>query len=134
MMDLDVLCVTGPDTPAAMSISGKRLSGITSLAQRVVIVLMTRVDELLRQNEGTSIRRDGLYSNSGDDYLSLLLGSALFDVVNIIRGDTESTDPSEILKDACVSSVGTSDDGVSFTINVYNEAGESIEVPANTGV
>lgn len=134
MIDLDILNTQNSKTPAEMVISGSKLSGIAALAQRVLVVLLTRVDEDLRNNEGTSIRRDGLYSSSGTDYIALLLGSALFDVVNIIKDDTDSDDPSERLKTACVSSVDASGDGVIFTIDVYNEAGESTSVPASSGV
>lgn len=134
MVDIDILNTDNKSKLATMTVSGHRITGIRALAQRVMITLLTRVDDELRSDEGTSLRRDGLYVTSGKDYMSLVLSSALFDVVSIIKSDTDSDDPSEQLKDALVSDVSVTDDGAVFTIDVYNNMGDVISVPSSAGV
>lgn len=132
MIDLDILNTT--DNKVYFSPSGNKLSGVEALAQRVLIVLLTRVSDVLREHEGTRLPSIGSSMQFGVDYMSLILSSAIFDACSVIRKDTDTTDPREQLNDVRIANISIDNDLVVFTIDVYNNAGDVSTLSASSGV
>lgn len=131
MIDIDIVVQSDNGQAADLVVSGHRVSGIKALAQRVLIVLLTSSSGMLRSQEGT--RLPDSYGNSHlvPEYYTLLMGSAIASTMSIIKNDTTSNDPTEILSDIRLLDVKTTEDSMSFTIAVYNRAGEQITVTSS---
>lgn len=134
MIDLQIIKAHKPDTPAIVDITGDKVSGISLLAQRVVIVLLTDISDLLRSMEGSSLVSSIGNSQSSLSYVSLLVTSALADVSEAIRRDPgEASSDDEILSELSIYDISENDGDIIVTLNVLSKSGESMLTKTNIG-
>lgn len=134
MMDIGIVMNRGTNSPIEFDLSGEKVSGIELLAQRVLVILLTNVNEVLRSSEGSSFIRTYGNTQSSSEFVSLIFASALSDVINIIKKDNSSDDPSEILADATATVISVSEGSVQFNLNVYSASGEVSQILTSAGV
>lgn len=134
MMDIGIVMNRGTNSPIEFDLSGKKISGIELLAQRVLVILLTNVNEVLRSSEGSSFIRTYGNTQSSSEFVSLIFASALSDVINIIKKDNSSDDPSEVLADATATVISVSEGSVQFNLNVYSASGEVSQISTSAGV
>lgn len=131
MIDINITNNKGHEVP--FDIQGNTTSGISLLAQRILVVLLSQISDYLRDSEGSTLI-NGIGSGVADSgYASLLLLSALKQVESIIKMDTTSLDPHEILDTIKIHKVEALGDHIDFTIVVYNKAGDTQELTSTIG-
>ena len=131
MIDLDVI---GSSTGVApMTLSGDPVSGIRLLGQRVLILLLSNVSELLRDDEGSTLINALGSGTYDDEYTRLFLYSAIYRVLDILKADTNKYPDDETIRDINVDTVKMSGDVLDFTISVTSMSGDNTAVTAQTG-
>lgn len=131
MIDINITQLSS-DNRATFMPQPNSVSGIKLLAQKVSIILLTKMSEVLRSGEGsTFIGSIGTASNT-PEYVSLLLFGALDDVQRIMGQDKTSPD-NERLGSLSTEAVSVSGDAVSFTLRVVSVSGESTEITSAIG-
>ena len=112
---------------------GGQISGISALAQRVSIVLQTKASELLRENEGTSLR-DLIGTSQADiSYVSAMLSSVVTEVIDVLRDGNDELPDDEALNTAYISNISINGDSVSFTLTVVSRSGDTYGMPSSIG-
>ena len=131
MIDINITrSDTGKESP--MDFVGGTVSGIHALAQRVLVVLLTQSTDMLRSDEGSTLITS-IRSGAGDsDYARLLMLSAISRTKDVIRNNQEGSEE-EQLKDILIQSTALEGDTISFTIVVYSQAGEYIDITSEVG-
>ena len=132
MKDIDILNIDKSTSKADMTLTGDKVSGIRMLAQRILVVLLTDMQGLLRSSEGSEAF-GVLTSYTGNaTYASLLLTSSISTVSSVLMSDTQG--PSEErLQSIVVQDVSTNDGSINFTLLITNAAGESEIISSNIG-
>ena len=131
MIDLNVLGSGNNELP--MTISSVPISGVQLLGQRILIILLSSVSEILREQEGSTFINaigSGVYDT---EYTSLLINSAVYKVIDIIDNDHEKYPDDETLRDIKVSDIKYTDGVVTFTLSVTSTAGNTTDIHAGTG-
>jgi hypothetical protein len=131
--DLNITNVTGSDGAVPFMVDPTPVSGIKLLGQRVLIILLTNVSEELRALEGSTFNNIFSSGSYDDDYAYMMLYSAIYRTIEVIKADTTEYPASETLRDIDVTAVTTAGDTVYFTITVYNKEGESTQVATQAG-
>lgn len=131
MRDIDILSIQD-DTSAALTVGSPSISGIRLLAQRVLVILLTNMNELLRAGEGTESGAFIGIDHSSSDYLRLLITSSVDSVKRILLQETGNT-PDESLKSINIGDIEISSGNADFTIVVSNKSGDTESITANTG-
>ena len=127
MKDFNLLGVS--DTgKVVLTPSPQTVQGIQLLAQRVLVVLLTEYSGILRAYEGTSLITNIGSSNVISGHVSLLLSSAIASATDILKKDSYSNDPEELLDNIKLYNVTVDGDGVSFSIIVTSKAGDATTV------
>lgn len=133
MRDLDILNISDNTGKASIDGVGGVVTGIRLLAQRIVIIFLTKYDDLLRQNEGT-----GLLGNIGSgqvslSYAGLIMTSAIASVIEILNDSTDDTTPdSERISDLRIQDIRLEGDRILFDLYVTNKANESTTISSHT--
>ena len=133
MKDIDILNVNTDTNRAGMAITGDKVSGIRLLAQRVLVILLTDMQGLLRSSEGSEALGVLTTYTSNATYASLLLTSAVSTVSSILISDADDP-PEEALHSISVQDVTIDGGSINFTLLITNKAGESEIIESNTGV
>ena len=133
MKDLNITNPHGSSGAVQFTVSPTPVSGIQLLGQRVLIILLTNVSEELRDLEGSTFNNIFSSGSYGDDYAYMMLYSAIYRTMEVLKADTTEYPDSETLMDIDVTEVQATGDTVEFTITVYNKEGESTQVASQAG-
>lgn len=133
MIDIDI--TTNLDALGASTLepTGGVVSGVRLLAQRVLVVFMTNISDILRYSEGSSFINGFGSSQVSTDYISLLVSSALADTRMVVINSTPEDSPSdEKLQNISIHDIQVQADKAIITLTVTSESGLSAQV--NTGL
>lgn len=131
MIDLDVV---GSNTGAlSMAVSGKPISGVHLLGQRVLLILLSDISEMLREDEGATFINAIGSGTYDDEYTRLFLYSAIYRVLDVLKADPNVYPDDETIQDITVDTVKMSGDVLDFTITVTSMAGNTTAVTTQTG-
>ena len=127
MRDIDLFINNNKVVP---SITGNTIDGIEVLAQRVTVVLQTRVSDVLREQEGCSFMAMFGASQADATYVYLMLSSVASEVVSVMSSDN---DDEYGLHSIDVSNITVEGDVVTFDLNVTSKAGNTYTTKTTIG-
>lgn len=129
MRDLDLFTNTDKVSPF---ISGGAIDGLEVLAQRVIVILQTRMNEPLRESEGCSFM--SLFGSSQVDstYVYLMLSSVISELVAVMSNDTDVSDEYR-LHSIDVSDIEVNGDTITFGLTVISKSGSTYTTTTTIG-
>ena len=125
-MDIAITNPTEKMDEAVMSLTGKTLSGVRLLGQRVLIALLTNISGVLRRNEGSTLSNTLGSIQVVESLVRMAIGTAVSSIQTDLHEDDEMYSDEDILGDIYIDDVTVESTGrIIFTISVTNRAGES---------
>lgn len=129
MRDLDLFISNNKVIP---HVSGNTIDGLELLAQRVIVVLNTRISEPLRDAEGCSFM--SLFGSSQADisYIYLMLSSVIPEILNAMD-DPEDEYGDYSVHSIDISGVTVDNDTITFNLTVTSKSGSTYTTEASLG-
>lgn len=113
--------------------AGSIISGIENLAQRMCIILNTKVTDPLRELEGCSLLDYIGKSQADTAYISMILSSVISEVIELMTPGNSELPDDEALNTAYVSNVSLNVDTVNFDLVVVSRSGDQHTLPISLG-
>lgn len=133
MRDLDILSIATGTNKASMDVTGHTVSGIRLLAQRIIVILMTNYNDILRSQEGTSFMDNVGSGQVSLSYAGLLMTSAIASTIDALNESADENAPDEErIADLRIQNMSLDGDRITFDLYVENKANESTTISSDT--
>lgn len=127
MKDLDLFINNNKVSPY---ITGNTIEGLEVLAQRVIVVLNTRLSEPLRDQEGCSFMSLFGSSQADNTYVYLMISSVISELLSVMADDN----PDDFsLHSIDASDIGVNGDTVTLTLTVTSKSGSTYSTETTIG-
>ena len=127
MKDLDLFINNNKVSPY---ITGNTIEGLEVLAQRVIVVLNTRLSEPLRDQEGCSFMSLFGSSQADNTYVYLMISSVISELLSVM---TDNNPDDFSLHSIDASDIGVNGDTVTLTLTVTSKSGSTYSTETTIG-